>query len=317
MFKTRLTPDRYVIEHPDPDAKEEIFAPNVPTSVMFDYQISDPEVAAKHVKPAAPKRPMDSQAQESAKELAKNEYKAYMKVFNETQSDHNENVPNSLKGFVKNEDLSQEEQLRASMATFDGKNKLTGHVSDQELKAQKAMTQEQRNQMLFAQAIQNHGTPSLFLVSWMNGPWTISECLNGGAGAYAGLKPNDKILSVDGYSYTGCDIKTVYLSLVGKRGGYRTYKIDRGGKIMHINVPLWGFADIRDRRTQNVEYYWYLLYHGLIGIKEYQKGVQPFLYFKVPLLYAVPDTKKPVPQRKTIWRRQRSPKSTNGVREFP
>lgn len=157
-----------------------------------------------------------------------------------------------------------------------------------QLKAQQALTEAEKNKKLIGEAIAKHGSCGLFLVTYMNGPWTVERTLKGSSGEAAGLKPGDTIISIDGKYTTGMKIREVYFISTGYRGQYRSFVINRDGVIKTISVPLWGILDMKDRRTQYIEYYWYLLYHNLMSVQAYNRAVAPFLYFKVPVFKPMP-----------------------------
>lgn len=160
-----------------------------------------------------------------------------------------------------------------------------------ELKSQRPLTDAEKNRQLIGEAIAKFGSPGLFMVSYMNGPWTIQNTLKSSSGERSGLKPGDTIISIDGRYITGMKIRDVYFAATGYRGQYRQFVINRDGFIKTISVPLWGINDMKDRRTQYIEYYWYLLYHNLISVSAYNRAVEPFLYFKVPKFKPMPTGK--------------------------
>lgn len=160
-----------------------------------------------------------------------------------------------------------------------------------ELKSERPLTDAEKNRQLIGEAIAKFGSPGLFLVSYMNGPWTIQNTLKSSSGERSGLKPGDTIISIDGRYITGMKIRDVYFVATGYRGQYRQFVINRDGFIKTISVPLWGINDMKDRRTQYIEYYWYLLYHNLMSVDAYNRAVAPFLYFKVPKFKPMPTGK--------------------------
>lgn len=192
-----------------------------------------------------------------------------------------------LQGFI---DLSSKSgptpALQAIVPSLDQMKKvLEGNVSDTgkvELEQGVAQSDEEKQRSLIAEAFLKHGTLGVLVVATFTGNLEVYQVLRGSPAQYAGLKPGDKIVEVNGRRISGADIKNIYHILTGYRGQSKTLRVQRGSDQRTLVVPLWGIYDFRDRRSQYIEYYWYLLYHNLIGPKEYERAVKPFLYFKPP-----------------------------------
>lgn len=192
-----------------------------------------------------------------------------------------------LQGFI---DVSSKSgptpALQAIVPSLDQMKKvLEGKVSDTgkvELEQGAAQSDEEKQRSLIAEAFLKHGTLGVLVVATFTGTLEVYQVLRGSPAQYAGLRPGDKIVEVNGRRISGADIKNIYHILTGYRGQSKTLRVQRGIDQRTMVVPLWGIYDFRDRRSQYIEYYWYLLYHNLIGPKDYEKAVKPFLYFKPP-----------------------------------
>ncbi len=68
-------------------------------------------------------------------------------------------------------------------------------------------------------------------------PYVIRDVFKGGTGELAGLKPGDKILSVDGQELLGYQHEYIVKSLLrGKPGTMVTLQVEREGQLMLLRV---------------------------------------------------------------------------------
>ncbi|MGE0265865.1 MAG: PDZ domain-containing protein [Candidatus Obscuribacterales bacterium] len=202
-------------------------------------------------------------------------------------SDQEQDNDQPLQGFI---DVSSRSgptpALQAIVPSLDQmKRVLEGKVSGSgkvELEQGAAQSDEEKQRSLIAEAFLKHGTLGVLVVATFTGTLEVYQVLRGSPAQYAGLRPGDKIVEVNGRRISAADMKNIYHILTGYRGQSKTLKVQRGINQKTLVVPLWGIYDFRDRRSQYIEYYWYLLYHNLIGPREYERAVKPFLYFKPP-----------------------------------
>ncbi|MCA9805006.1 MAG: PDZ domain-containing protein [Cyanobacteria bacterium HKST-UBA02] len=251
-----------------------ILAPSEKRGVLFEYDMFAPP----------------SSCNGSDKDRARGNDSGQNQDQNQNQDqDQNQNQDNDqpLQGFI---DVSSKSgptpALQAIVPSLDQMKKvLEGKVSDSgkvELEQGVAQSDEEKQRSLIAEAFLKHGTLGVLVVATFTGTLEVYQVLRGSPAQYAGLKPGDKIVEVNGRRISAADMKNIYHILTGYRGQSKTLKVQRGINQKTLVVPLWGIYDFRDRRSQYIEYYWYLLYHNLIGPREYERAVKPFLYFKPP-----------------------------------
>ena len=194
-----------------------------------------------------------------------------------------------LEGFIKSIDTMDSPNLKPIEPLVAPKGKLIeGLVKKQELNLKKLTpkAQEQNRKMMVLRAIRNHGTTGILLVAYFNGPWIIHTVLKGTPAEKYGLRAGDVIESINGEPIRGMSIERVYFRITGRRGQPKSFRIKRRGKHLKINLPLWSIYDIKYRRSQYIEYYWYLLYNKVITNSQYKRLVKRFIYFNEPTLRA-------------------------------
>lgn len=262
-------------------ARPYILAPSAKRGVLFEYDMIAPPPSSIDSTADIPSSRDD---QESVNKNSVNKNSVVDDSFGESAE---ATIP-PLEGFIGTTSRHEPSpELQALVPTLDQMGEvIKGKVesSGVDLKSEDAKSDTDRQRSLIAEAFLNHGTLGLLLITSFTGTLEVYRVLKGSPAEFAGIKPGDKIIQIGTSRITGTniDIKSVYHMLTGYRGQYRTLKIARGIHTKTIHVPLWGIYDFRDRRSQYIEYYWYLLYHNLIGPKEYEKKVAPFLYFTPP-----------------------------------
>ena len=247
-----------------------LLAPAEPRGLIFDFD--------------APLWFPDLEVQAKKKDSSK---KPQRKRVNET----------TLEGYLKSEDPESESDpvlLPLVPKTHEENEKkldsLTGRIDQTELhlSKQKAMSEAEKHRLLVLRGVRYHGTTGILLIAYVMGPWTVHTVLKGTPAARYGLKAGDVIEKVDGESIRGMPIDRVFFRITGKRGQMKVFDIRRNGIALQIKLPLWSIYDIKDRRSQYIEYYWYLLYHKAITLNQYHRLVKPFIYFEEPQLNSPP-----------------------------
>lgn len=205
----------------------------------------------------------------------------------------------TLKGYLKSEDSESDSESDPVLLPLVPKtheenerklDSLTGRIDQTELhlSKQKAMSDKEKNRLLVLRGVRYHGTTGILLIAYFMGPWMVHTVLKGTPAARYGLRAGDVIEKVDGESIRGMPIDRVFFRITGKRGQMKVFDIRRNGVAMQIKLPLWSIYDIKDRRSQYIEYYWYLLYHKAITLNQYHRLVKPFIYFDEPKLSSPP-----------------------------
>lgn len=201
----------------------------------------------------------------------------------------------TLQGYLKSEESESDPVLLPQVPKTHEENEkkldsLTGRIDQTELhlSKQKAMSDKEKNRLLVLRGVRYHGTTGILLIAYFMGPWMVHTVLKGTPAARYGLRAGDVIDKVDGESIRGMPIDRVFFRITGKRGQMKVFDIRRNGVAMQIKLPLWSIYDIKDRRSQYIEYYWYLLYHKAITLNQYHRLVKPFIYFDEPKLSSPP-----------------------------
>lgn len=212
----------------------------------------------------------------------------------------------TLQGYLKSEEADSESDpvlLPLVPKTHEENEKkldsLTGRIDQTELhlSKQKGMSETEKHRLLVLRGVRYHGTTGILLIAYVMGPWMVHTVLKGTPAARYGLKAGDVIEKVDGEPIRGMPIDRVFFRITGKRGQMKVFDIRRNGVALQIKLPLWSIYDIKDRRSQYIEYYWYLLYHKAITLNQYHRLVKPFIYFEEPQLNSPP--KSTVKNRKS------------------
>lgn len=233
-----------------------LLAPAEPRGVLFDF-------------PSPRWKPVIKERSQKAEEVSKERPEETM-----------------LQGYVDSSAAGKIPNLKARIPKTHEEDlkPLEGKIKTEEihLKRRRAMSAMEKRRLLVLRGVRNHGTTGILLVSYLGGGWTIHTVLKGTAAARYGLRSGDIIDAVDGESIRGMSIERVYFRITGRRGQQKIFNIRRLGRPMRIKIPLWSVYDIRDRRSQYIEYYWYLLYHKAITLGQYHRLVRPFIYFEEP-----------------------------------
>ncbi len=163
----------------------------------------------------------------------------------------------------------------ATIPEAPAKTPLSGKVQDTRLNAA-AMARKE-----LALRLMQHGTTGLLLVKNIGGPWTVEYPLRGGSARYYGVQKGDVLASIDGQDISTQNITSIYFMLTGKRGEMKHLELIRPGHKLELQIPLWSVYDMHDPSSEYIEYYWFLLYNGLITPEQYQrlaKPVEPYLH---------------------------------------
>lgn len=99
-------------------------------------------------------------------------------------------------------------------------------------------------------------------VSMTDGKVTIVAPFKDSPAEKAGLKPNDKILSVDGKSLTGLDLYEAVLKIRGEKGSVATLEVERSGvtgtlkvKVTRDEIPLETvYSSVKEYQNNKVGY---------------------------------------------------------------
>ncbi len=124
--------------------------------------------------------------------------------------------------------------------------------------------------------LMQYGTIGLLLSKNIGGPWIVQNTLNGGAAQYYGVQKGDILASIDGQDISQQNITTIHFMLTGRRGQIKHLELVRPGHKLELQIPLWSVYDMRDRNSEYIEYYWFLLYNNLITPEQYSRLAKPF-----------------------------------------
>ena len=187
-----------------------------------------------------------------------------------------------LQGFVGLLDERQAPKLKAMNATMDDPSaKLEAMARENNIKLNAAATSINSvddKKRAVAAAVERHGTTGVYISSSGAGYWTVIRPLPGGPSEAAGVRPGDRILAINGMQATGIDMTNAHHRLTGRRGEVKVFTIDRGGQRLNIPVRLWNIHEIRNHRSQYIEYYWFLLYNGYVSAKTFERLIKPYRY---------------------------------------
>ncbi len=180
----------------------------------------------------------------------------------------------ALQGFI---DTSQEMKVPTLTALTpsldDMRSRLQGSAANADISVVAPEDPRTVKQREVADAFNRFGTPGLLLRSQANGYWTVLDPLHGGAAEAAGIRKGDKIWAVDGRPVldAGINMQVAYFRITGQRGQVKWFKVQRGGAFMNVPVRLAHINEVRSQKSQYIEYYWYLLYNGLVSIAEFNR----------------------------------------------
>ncbi len=194
-------------------------------------------------------------------------------------TDNSEAVPDhALKGFVDLLTPSEAPTLKPLTPTMDGIGaQLDANVDTNTLSSSTSLNAMDERRRQVAESVTRFGTPSILLYTTGNGNWLVTKPLRGGAAEVAGMRSGDRIWSVDGHPVPhSLDMKVAYHMITGTRGQTKIFQIQRGGSYYNLPVRLFNVYEIRDQTSQYVEYYWYLLYNGIISVSQYQRMMSRF-----------------------------------------